>query len=160
MTASLPLAADAADSAGTHPPATGRLALTALATAAVAHKPRLSRALMLLGVFGATLFYGDSVITPAISVLGAVEGLKVLAPSLQPAVVPMALAILVGLFAIQHFGTAVVGRCFGPVIVLWFVTLGITGVAHIAEQPGILAALDPRQAWHFLLGRGWHLLAA
>lgn len=137
----------------------GGLALTALATTAVSHKPRLRRALMLLGVAGATLFYGDSVITPAISVMGAVEGLKVIAPGLQPWVLPMALVILVGLFAIQRFGTAVVGRWFGPVIVLWFVTLGVTGAMHIAARPEVLAALDPRHAWHFLLGRGPHLLA-
>jgi KUP system potassium uptake protein len=108
----------------------GGLALTALATTAVANKPRLKRALLLLGVFGATLFYGDSVITPAISVLGAVEGLKVVAPSLQHFVVPAAAVILLGLFAIQRFGTAFVGRFF-----------------------------DPREAAAFIAGRGWHLLA-
>jgi KUP system potassium uptake protein len=137
----------------------GGLALTALATAAVANKPLLKRALLLLGVFGATLFYGDSVITPAISVLGAVEGLKIVAPSLQPYVVPTAAAILLGLFAIQRLGTAFVGRFFGPVIVLWFVTLGVIGIVHIADQPAILRALDPREAAAFIAGRGWHLLA-
>lgn len=136
----------------------GGLALTALATAAVSGKPRLRRGLLLLGVFGATLFYGDSVITPAISVLGAVEGLKVLAPGLQPFVVPIALVILVGLFAIQRAGTSVVGRLFGPVIVVWFVVLGVIGTVHIVQQPAILAALDPRHAWIFLTGRGSHLL--
>lgn len=136
----------------------GGLALTALAIAAVAGRPRLRRVLLLLGVAGATLFYGDSVITPAISVLGAVEGLKVLAPGLEPFVVPIALVILVGLFAVQRRGTAAVGRWFGPVIVLWFVVLGGTGIVQIVQQPGILAALDPREAVAFLQGRGAHLL--
>ncbi|MET0332747.1 MAG: potassium transporter Kup [Rhizobacter sp.] len=137
----------------------GGLALTALASTAVANRPVLKGALLLLGVFGATLFYGDSVITPAISVLGAVEGLKVLEPGLKPFVVPVAVAILVGLFALQRVGTKVVGRFFGPVIVLWFLTLGVTGVLQILQQPGILAALNPLEAGRFLLDRGWHLLA-
>ncbi len=138
----------------------GGLALTALAAQAVRTRPALRRALLLLGVFGATLFYGDSVITPAISVLGAVEGLQVLAPSLQPYVVPITVVIVSGLFLVQRLGTAVVGRYFGPIIVLWFVTLGATGVMHIAEQPAILAALNPLHAWEFLSERGWKLFAA
>ena len=132
----------------------GGLALTALAAQAVRTRPALRTALLLLGVFGATLFYGDSVITPAISVLGAVEGLQVLAPSLQPYVVPITVVIVTGLFLVQRLGTAVVGRYFGPIIVLWFVTLGTTGVMHIAEQPAILAALNPLHAWEFLSERG------
>ena len=136
------------------------LALTALAAQAVKHRPRLHHALLLLGVFGATLFYGDSLITPAISVLGAMEGLELLTPALKPYVVPITVAILVGLFVVQRFGTAVVGRFFGPVIVLWFVVLGVTGAIHIAQQPGILAALNPLHAWTFLAERGWHLFAA
>ena len=138
----------------------GGLALTALAAQAVKHRPRLHHALLLLGVFGATLFYGDSLITPAISVLGAMEGLELLTPALKPYVVPITVAILVGLFVVQRFGTAVVGRFFGPVIVLWFVVLGVTGAIHIAQQPGILAALNPLHAWTFLAERGWHLFAA
>jgi len=138
----------------------GGLALTALAAQAVRTRPALRRALLLLGVFGATLFYGDSVITPAISVLGAVEGLQVLAPSLQPYVVPITVVIVSGLFLVQRLGTAVVGRYFGPIIVLWFVTLGATGVMHILEQPTILAALNPLHAWAFLSERGWKLFAA
>ena len=138
----------------------GGLALTALAAQAVRTRPALRTALLLLGVFGATLFYGDSVITPAISVLGAVEGLQVLAPSLQPYVVPITVVIVTGLFLVQRLGTAVVGRYFGPIIVLWFVTLGATGVMHIAEQPAILAALNPLHAWEFLSERGWKLFAA
>ena len=138
----------------------GGLALTALAADTVRDRPRLRRALLLLGVFGATLFYGDSVITPAISVLGAMEGLTIVRPGLERWVLPESIAILVGLFAVQRFGTAVVGRFFGPIIVLWFVVLGATGVAQIAAHPGILAALNPVHAIGFLLDRGWHVLAA
>jgi KUP system potassium uptake protein len=133
----------------------GGLALTALAAQAVAGQPHLRHALLLVGVFGATLFYGDSVITPAISVLGAMEGLQVAVPALGAYVVPATLVILVALFALQRFGTATVGRLFGPVIVLWFVVLALTGVWHIAQQPAILTALDPRQAAAFLAARGW-----
>lgn len=138
----------------------GGLALTALAAQAVKDRPALRNGLLLLGVFGATLFYGDSLITPAISVLGAMEGLELLTPALKPYVVPITVAILVGLFVMQRFGTAFVGRFFGPVIVLWFVTLGAVGIVHIVEQPAILAALNPLRAWEFLAGRGWQLFAA
>ena len=138
----------------------GGLALTALAAQAVSERPALRAALLLLGVFGATLFYGDSVITPAISVLGAMEGLELLTPALKPYVMPLSVAILVVLFAVQRRGTGFVGRYFGPVIVLWFVTLAAVGLLHIARQPAILAALNPLQALHFLAERGWHLFAA
>jgi KUP system potassium uptake protein len=138
----------------------GGLALTALAAQAVRGRPALRAALLLLGVAGATLFYGDSIITPAISVLGAMEGLGLVAPGLGPYVVPASLAILVGLFLVQRFGTAAVGRFFGPIIVLWFLTLGVMGVVHIVQQPQILAALYPLHAWHFLTERGWQLFAA
>ncbi len=137
----------------------GGLALTALAAAAVKGHPQLRNALLLLGVFGATLFYGDSVITPAISVLGAMEGLEVVTPALKAWVVPASLTVLVGLFLVQHHGTAFVGRYFGPVIVVWFVTLAVTGLVQIARQPAVLAALNPLHAWTFLTARGWHLLA-
>jgi KUP system potassium uptake protein len=138
----------------------GGLALTALAAQAVARRARLRHGLLLLGVAGATLFYGDSIITPAISVLGAMEGLTVITPALTPWVLPASLAVLVGLFLVQRFGTAVVGRWFGPVIVLWFATLAVAGVVQIARSPAILAALNPLEAWHFLSGRGAHLLPA
>ena len=133
----------------------GGLALTALATHAVGERPALKRALLLLGVFGATLFYGDSIITPAVSVLGAVEGVEIATPLLRPYVLPLSLAILLGLFLIQRHGTAAVGRIFGPVIVLWFVVLGAVGLMWIEREPAILAALNPLQAWHFAAGRGW-----
>ncbi len=138
----------------------GGLALTALAAGALQSRPGLRRGLLLLGVFGATLFYGDSVITPAISVLGAVEGIELLTPAMKPYVVPATVAILVGLFLMQRLGTGIVGRFFGPIIVLWFVTLGAIGVVRIVEQPGILAALNPVHAWTFLVARGWHVFAA
>jgi KUP system potassium uptake protein len=138
----------------------GALALTALAAHAVGDKARLRRALLVLGLFGATLFYGDGVITPAISVLGAMEGLEVAAPALKPYVVPASLAVLVLLFSAQRLGTATVGKAFGPIILVWFATLAATGAVHIARQPAILAALNPLHAWQFLHERGWHLFAA
>lgn len=137
----------------------GALALTALAAHAVQSRPRLRRHLLMLGLFGATLFYGDGVITPAISVLGAMEGLEIATPVLKPYVVPASLAVLVVLFAVQRHGTSVVGKAFGPIISLWFITLAVTGVIHIARQPAILAALNPLHAFEFLSQRGWHLFA-
>jgi len=138
----------------------GALALTALAAKSVADRPRLRAALLMLGVFGATLFYGDSIITPAITTLGAMEGLEVATPALKPFVVPLSLAVLLGLFGMQRFGTAVIGRLFGPVIVLWFAVLALIGLVHIAREPAILAALNPVHAFEFLAARGWHVLAA
>ncbi|HSW08294.1 potassium transporter Kup [Aquabacterium sp.] len=138
----------------------GGLALTALAAQAVSSRPALRRALLLLGVFGATLFYGDSIITPAISVLGAMEGLEVAAPALKAYVLPFSLVVLVGLFLLQRFGTALVGKLFGPVILLWFLVLAVTGVQQILREPAILAALNPLQAARFLAERGWQVWAA
>jgi KUP system potassium uptake protein len=137
----------------------GALALTALAAHAVARKPRLRNLLLSLGVFGATLFYGDSVITPAISVLGAMEGLEIVSDDLKSWVLPLSIVVLIGLFVVQRFGTAAVGRLFGPVIVLWFVVLAVIGVFHIAQQPQILHALNPLRAWQFLRDAGWHVFA-
>ncbi|WOB08583.1 potassium transporter Kup [Piscinibacter gummiphilus] len=138
----------------------GALALTALAAEAARHRPRLRRVLLVVGLFGATLFYGDGVITPAISVLGAMEGLEVATPALKPYVVPASLVVLAALFAMQRLGTGTVGRAFGPVIVLWFAALAVSGLAQIAQEPRILAALNPLHAWQFLQGRGWMVLAA
>lgn len=138
----------------------GGLALTALAAQAVRSRPALRRALLLLGVFGATLFYGDSVITPAISVLGAMEGLQLVTPALAPYVIPITVVIVLGLFAVQRFGTGLVGKLFGPIIVLWFATLGVMGIVHIVDQPAILTALNPVHAWNFLMERGWKVFAA
>ena len=138
----------------------GALALTALAANAVKHKPKLRHFLLLLGLFGATLFYGDSVITPAISVLGAMEGLQVIAPNLEPFVVPASLAVLVMLFVMQRWGTHFVGKFFGPIIVVWFLVLGVTGVLQIVQTPEILVALNPLHGIYFLLERGPFVLAA
>lgn len=113
---------------------------------------RTTVALTALGIFGASLFFGDSMITPAISVLSAVEGLKVVEPSLESAVVPGTAAIIVLLFLVQRRGTAAVGRVFGPVMIAWFVSIGATGAAGIADHPEILKALSPGYAVSFLFG--------
>lgn len=136
----------------------GILALTALA--AQARTPGRRVALLLTGVAGAALFYGDSVITPAISVLSAVEGLEVVTPALKPYVLPVSAAVLVGLFMVQRFGTGLVGRLFGPIIMLWFAVLALTGVLEIVREPAILAALNPLHALAFLRSQGWHVFVA
>ena len=128
----------------------GLIAMLALATQAVKHKPVLHRRLLLLGIFGTAIFFGDGVITPAISVLSAVEGLEVAAPGLHPYVVPVTLVVLTLLFAAQRFGTAVVGRLFGPVTLAWFLVLALLGVMHIARNPDVLAALSPHLALAFI----------
>jgi KUP system potassium uptake protein len=110
--------------------------------------------LVALGIFGASLFFGDSMITPAISVLSAVEGLEVVEPSLDHLVVPIAAAILIGLFAVQSRGTSVVGRLFGPVMLIWFVVLAALGVHGIADHPGILRALSPSYGVQFFADDG------
>ena len=138
----------------------GGLALTALAARAVDTKPRTRQAVLLLGLFGATLFYGDSIITPAISVISAIEGIEVITPALGPYVVPLSVLVLIGLFAVQRFGTHSVGRFFGPIMVLWFTVLGVLGVMQIVQQPEILQALNPVHAILFLMDRGPHVLAA
>ena len=107
--------------------------------------------LVLLVVFGAALLYGDGVITPAISVLSAVEGLQVATPALKPVIVPVTVAILLGLFLVQRHGTAGIGRVFGPITLVWFVMIGAFGVVQIAQSPEILAAVDPRHAVGFFV---------
>ena len=138
----------------------GIMALTALAAKAAGKTPHSRTVLLLLGVFGAALFYGDSVITPAISVLSAVEGLEVIAPTLKPYVRPICAVVLIGLFAMQRFGTSLVGKMFGPVIVLWFAVLAWTGAIEIMREPAILAALNPLNAVRFLMAQGWHMFVA
>ncbi|MFI0723511.1 potassium transporter Kup [Streptomyces sp. NPDC021224] len=113
---------------------------------------RVAAVLTGLGIFGASLFFGDSMITPAISVLSAVEGLKVVQPSLHSAVVPITVAIIVALFLVQRRGTAAVGRVFGPVMVVWFTVIAACGISGIADHPGILRALSPGYALGFLFG--------
>src|ERR1700716_2411269 len=119
----------------------GIMALLALASSAVKDHPRWVAPIMVLGVFGASLFYGDAVLTPAISVLSAVEGLEVGTAAFKPYVVPIAVGVLIGLFLIQKHGTGVVGLLFGPVCALWFVSIGMVGAWQIVRQPEILAAL-------------------
>jgi len=133
----------------------GIMALLALASSAVRDKPRLSGALLVIGVFGAALFYGDAVLTPAISVLSAVEGLEVGTTAFKPYVVPISLGILVGLFMIQRHGTGVVGLVFGPLCLAWFASLGAAGLWNIVKAPAILEALDPRFAIHFVTAHGF-----
>ena len=133
----------------------GIMALLALASASVRSRPRLCGTLLVIGVFGASLFYGDAVLTPAISVLSAVEGLEVGTSAFKPYVVPISAGILIALFAIQHYGTGVVGLLFGPICALWFVALGAVGVFNIAKEPSILKALDPGYALHFVTGHGF-----
>lgn len=114
--------------------------------------PGKSSWLIPLGLFGASLFYGDSILTPAISVLSAIEGLEIATPSMTPYVLPISLVVLFALFAIQKRGTGHVGRLFGPVMVIWFITIAILGVVNIAKAPQILAGLDPRYGVRFLCG--------
>ncbi|MFN7642659.1 MAG: potassium transporter Kup [Burkholderiales bacterium] len=129
----------------------GVLALLSNLLGLVKDRPRLTWAIGVLGIFAASLFFGDAVITPAISVLSAVEGISVVEPALARFVVPIALVILVGLFMIQRSGTAKVGALFGPVMVVWFVVLAALGVASIVQTPEILGALDPRHAITFAI---------
>ncbi|MDI1238755.1 MAG: potassium transporter Kup [Polaromonas sp.] len=138
----------------------GIMALTALAAKAAGKTPQRRVILLLAGVLGAALFYGDSVITPAISVLSAVEGLEVVTPVLKPYVLPVSIAVLISLFAMQRYGTGTVGKLFGPIIVVWFGVLAFTGLLQIIQQPAILAALNPLQAFAFLRAQGWHMFVA
>ena len=133
----------------------GIMALLALASSSVKKYPQWRGALMLMGVFGAALFYGDSVITPAVTVLGAMEGLEIATPLLKPYVVPLSVLIIVALFAIQRKGTAAVGALFGPVMLIWFLTLGFAGVLNIVAAPEVMAAINPAHAWHFLTQHGF-----
>ncbi|SAK71637.1 potassium uptake protein [Caballeronia hypogeia] len=133
----------------------GIMALLALAASSVESKKRLKQVLLLVGVMGAALFYGDGVITPAISVLSAVEGLEVAAPMLQPYVVPVTLVALIALFIMQKHGTSGIGAVFGPVMVLWFIVLAVSGVMNIIDAPHILTALDPFKGLEFCLHHRW-----
>lgn len=128
----------------------GILALVSLAHKSLPDKSKWHLPLLMLGVFGAALFYGDSVITPAISVLSATEGLKVATPFFKPYIVPIAIAILVVLYAVQSTGTAGIGKFVGPVMVIWFLALAAMGIANIIESPQILVALNPVNAWVFV----------
>jgi KUP system potassium uptake protein len=129
----------------------GIMALIALIQRAGLASRSAKVVLVALGIFGAALFYGDGMITPAISVLSAVEGLQVVSPSLESLVLPIALVILTGLFAIQRFGSGAVGRLFGPVMAVWFGILAVAGLRQVAEHAGILRALSPTYAVQFFV---------
>ncbi|VVD89453.1 potassium transporter Kup [Pandoraea communis] len=128
----------------------GVLALMALSLRSVRSGSRWASVLMMLGMFGACMFYGDAVITPAISVMSAVEGLEIAAPSLSRFVLPITIVILIVLFSMQKSGTAKVGRLFGPVMVTWFVILGVLGVYNIVAAPEIMKAINPYYGIHFI----------
>ena len=132
----------------------GILALLALVSPRRAKQSRRRAIMVMIGLVGATLLYGDGAITPAISVLSAIEGIKVYAPHLEHAVVPLTVAILLVLFAIQNRGTAFIGRIFGPIMLIWFVAIGILGILGIAKAPAILAALSPVPAITYLWNAG------
>ena len=133
----------------------GIMALLALAASSVTSRPRLRHALLGIGIMGAALFYGDGVITPAISVLSAVEGLEVATPSLTPYVIPVTLIALITLFLMQKRGTAGIGAVFGPIMVIWFVVLAIAGLINILDKPAILTALNPVKGLAFCLHHEW-----
>jgi len=128
----------------------GLIAMLALASQAVKDKPRLRAVLLAVGIFGTSLFYGDGVITPAISVLSAVEGMEVVSPRFTEGVIPLTLLILFCLFAVQKHGTGGVGRYFGPITLVWFFTLAALGVSNIVRHPEILQAISPHHAVGFM----------
>ena len=127
----------------------GTMALMALSSHATRDRPRLRTSLIVMGILGAALFYGDGVITPAISVLSAVEGLEVATPAFKPYVVPITLAVITLLYMMQRHGTGVMGRWFGPFTILWFLVIGYWGVVWIVRAPSVLSALNPWHALHF-----------
>ncbi len=128
----------------------GLIAMLALASTAVKDQPRLRKVLIVIGIFGTSLFYGDGVITPAISVLGAMEGLEVISPAFKHWIVPLTIIILFCLFYVQKRGTSSIGKFFGPITLLWFAVLALLGVLHIATNPAILWALSPHYALSFM----------
>jgi KUP system potassium uptake protein len=132
----------------------GILALTTLVNRCLARDDPKRKVAVVLGLFGAALLYGDGLITPAISVLSASEGLKERSPRLEPFVVPFAIVVLVGLFVVQRHGTGRIGTLFGPVMLVWFGTLAVLGVQEILRMPSVLLALDPSHALHYFLHNG------
>lgn len=135
----------------------GIVALLALLHARDARPGTWRAQLLIVGLVGAALLYGDGAITPAISVLSAIEGLKVDAPSLAPAVVPLTIVILIGLFVVQKKGAGFIGRIFGPVMLAWFVVLALLGIHGIVQAPGVLAAVSPLYAFNFLIHQNFHI---
>ncbi|MDP1660158.1 MAG: KUP/HAK/KT family potassium transporter, partial [Methylotenera sp.] len=133
----------------------GIMALLALASHNAADNPKKQHTIMLLGILGACMFYADGMITPAISVLSAVEGLELAAPILHPMILPITLLVLFFLFWAQSKGTALVGAFFGPIMLLWFGTLGVLGIQSIMQNPSILHALNPIYAFQFFAVSPW-----
>ncbi|NBD19592.1 potassium transporter Kup [Aquabacterium fontiphilum] len=129
----------------------GLVAMLALASTAVKDKPAMRNRLLALGIFGTAIFFGDGVITPAISVLSAVEGLEVAAPGLERFVVPVTLVVLTALFVVQKHGTGGIGKFFGPITLLWFLVLAVLGLIHISRNPAVLVAMSPHMALGFIL---------
>jgi len=134
----------------------GIMALTALAQRSLKPGSRLSYTVGILGIFGAALFFGDGMITPPITVLGAVEGLEVISPVFTKWVVPISLVILILLFSAQRFGTAKVGKAFGPIMITWFVVIAAFGFYNIVQNPIVLKAMNPYWAWNFFATHNWH----
>ena len=135
----------------------GIVALLALLSARNAQPGTWRAQLLIVGLVGAALLYGDGAITPAISVLSAIEGLKVDAPSLAPAVVPLTIVILIGLFIVQKKGAGFIGNIFGPVMLAWFVVIALLGIHGIVQAPGVLAAVSPLYAFNFLIHGDFHI---
>jgi KUP system potassium uptake protein len=134
----------------------GIMALLALTLKSSPGDTRSRWMLMTMGIFGAALFYGDGVITPAISVLSAVEGLKIATPALEPYVIPITLIVLAGLFLFQRKGTASVGALFGPVMIVWFATLAVLGISNILDEPSVLQAVNPFHGFQFFVEHRWY----
>lgn len=133
----------------------GIIALTALVSPSSENAKGRRWILVLAGLFGAALLYGDSMITPAISVLSAIEGLKVATPIFEPYIIPITIGILIALFVVQSYGTAGVGSVFGPITLTWFLTLATLGVIQIVQFPDVLSAMNPTHAIYFFLRNGW-----
>lgn len=133
----------------------GIMALVALALSSINQQSRWYMFLVLVGLTGTALFFGDGVITPAISVLSAIEGLEVATPAFQPYVVPLTVVVLVALYSVQSTGTAGIGKWFGPIVLVWFAALAIMGLVNIIDNPTILAALNPLHAFRFFQGNSW-----
>ncbi|MEO7163064.1 MAG: KUP/HAK/KT family potassium transporter, partial [Bdellovibrionia bacterium] len=134
----------------------GILALTILATSVFEDKDKRRRPLLLVGLFGTALLFGDGIITPAISVLSAVEGLRTYTPVFGPFIIPITIGILIGLFSFQRHGTEKVGRIFGPITLLWFLVLAGLGIWQISHAPEVLKAIYPGHAISFFIRNGWH----
>ena len=134
----------------------GIIALMALALQGSKDNPQKMVFIVTIGLLGASLFFGDSIITPAISVLSAVEGLQIIAPPLAHYVLPITITVLGGLFIIQAKGSGKMGKLFSPIMCIWFGLLAVLGVINIIHEPGVLMAINPYYAVHLLIELGWH----